>query len=315
MGDVIDRFKSMDKRVLIGLTIFIILLIALPLMLLQVQTRQQTQQKAASFNNNGTQVYPCPDNSLKIAVGVTESPSCPTGNASISSFRSTAIILFDTNTQNKSVKIHWKWAKYFCPNGSSGSNCVTSVNGSPTAEGTFTMNPGEQHLDATTGDESPSQFNPGFTNACGWYQNDFGFEVLDVTTGAQICDWHFHDDLGAHNANFSWCNTQVPCTVVTTPTPTPTVTPPVTNSPTPTNTPTPTAVTTTPTSTSTPTPTGMTVTPTNTPTPPPTATPTPIVNTPTPRPSLPPTGPGDTFTAVGIVGALVLIAGLAVLAF
>ncbi len=213
-----------------------------------------------------------------------ENVSCQSGSAAtITSYNS--VLHIDMIGGSQPFQVSWKVAKFFCPNG--GGPCLvtpssTGASGTDTNQGDSSISYG-QRVDAPSGDVSPAS---GFSN-CGSYQNDFGFQVTNKSTG-QVCLFHSNfGDLGHLNAYATWCGTNRVCVPAPTNTPTPTVTPVPTHTPTPvpSHTPTP-SPTVTPRPSHTPTPT-TTPRPTRTPTPTPSSTPTPTV---TMTPTMTPTG-------------------------
>lgn len=336
MGSLLSWISDVDKRIFIGLSIFVILLLALPLTIFEVQQQQQTQQKASSGPNN--QGDTCGFTTVTFA----EIPaSCAINNSqpagSLHTYSSSATISLARNIgSGKKIVIDWDSMAHVCatnselhdPNGACLSNgayqqgqCTLTDSNS-----TCTMTSATQSVDG----KYNNQYNG---EGCGIFQTDFAFDfngATNVISSPAQCHYGTNIRVATEPGGFTYCNAGA-CTVQNTPTPslTSTPTPGTTNTPTPTpgitvtdtptptvtNTPTPTATgTQTPTPTSTPGPSATdTPGPTATNTPGPTATPTPITNT--PHPSLPPTGPNNTFVTIGIVGALALIAGLAALAF
>jgi hypothetical protein len=294
MSKLSERFSFLKDPKIMGLAgFFILVLVGLPIILSQVQQKQEIRQKAANFQ----QVVG--DN---FTIDAKEVPSCPDGQVNnINSYGGSFIVTSKKN-QTVNVVLH----RFFCPEGVFQS-CEKDDQAQPLGSKTFTV--GQQ----MTFTADPRQASAPYTGqACGTYQIDLEFV-------------NFNKDYKYQSA--FWCQTRTNCTTPTptpfstsTPTP-PTDTPTPSSSPTPSDTPTPSmppntptpsatpSATPTPTGTLTPTPTG-TLTPTVTPTPGPSSTATPIIATNTPRPSLPPTGPqNNNIVAGGIIGTIVAILG------
>ncbi len=243
-----------------------------------------------------TQSFDCGGTSLHFEYGKDSETACTT------SYQSTAYVTVSVNdTKHIGIgnwRIYWGAASFFCTDPSKGSNCVQTTEGF----GGFSGNRGYTDFSLGSVGASKKVLMPSnvlqpdqskYPNqACGKYQNDFGFYISRQGYTDHWCSAVYFDnlqDLGGTNNQASSCSTGVKCTTPTsTPTPTKTPTPTVTNTPTPTKTPTVTKTPTptaskTPTPTNTPTPTrGATPTPTHTPTP--TATPT-VTETPTETPT------------------------------
>ena len=327
------NFKAIKNPKVIGLILFFIILGALPVALYEVQQQQTNQQHAAQgctpYNGTnwceGNQHYTCDNGGIIVYIN----PVANTCTSTITSFQS-AMDISAGGTNKGAYTIHWGWLSNVCTSGgicdqTNGTDKMTPVSG--TLSGSSSTRAQSAHT------SPPSPFTG---QACGIYQNDFGFYVTRNSDGHQVCGISLGANLNITNNNATWCSVKA-CTLAT-PTPThapsptpsrpPTATPTggITATPTipidtPTDTPAPTASpsatptippTLTPTGTLTPTAT-PTVTPTNNPTntPPPGSTPTPtiiVVN-----PTLPPTGPGSTLLTVGLLGVAISVLGMALL--
>lgn len=320
VGSVMSFFKSQKVQKFLAFGLLLTILVAIPLTLSQVGQHQIYQPRAKNTYTGGAGDYPCGSATIKI-YGI-ETPDCPSGTVTgMTSYGAQAAIGLETGSTGD-YTVQWKWETFFCgvfptPTPGATGACLDNpkiATGSDTISATKTIFPGVS--------TQPSAW--GFNGACGAYQFDLGFKVLN-SSGQEICNYHYDDNLGSSNAFYTNCTTGLTCqNTPPTNTPTPPVTPP-TDTPTPgvtiTDTPTPGI-----TVTDTPTP-GLTVTPTNTPgptaTPNPSASPTPTGNptaTPTntiivhnnpPKPTLPPTGPGNTIVSIGLVGLVIAVAGLA----
>lgn len=290
---------SQKTQKIIAIILFLILLAAIPLTLkFGVQQQQQTEQKASSQVPRQQQ-YACGNFLTVILSTPIETPDC-TGNggnlSGLTSFKTSIIVKAKDGSQG-AYQVKWAWAQFWCPTEDPSKPCLD--NGTlASGQGGLTGN-NTAFVTADSAVKTPTDAFKG--QACGYYQNDFGFQVFDNNApDKQLCGVSLDlNALASTNNNASWCHSTVTCKV-TTPTPTLTTTP----TPTPTVT-----ITTTPT----PTPT-VTITPTSTPGP--TSTPTPTIGitvTPTPRPTLPPTGPNNTILGIGLAGAAAAIIGAALL--
>lgn len=332
LSSKLSFFKN-PKVLSIILVLFI--LAALPVTLFEVKQQQQTQQHATFFT--GQQQYYCNSNLTVILTPISETPSaCSTGSYSGLTSYTSSIKLSAKSGSSGTYTLHWNWATFFCPVENSKNPCLTY----PTGTARTTTFTGTSSITMTSDTRSP--ISPYSGQACGYYQNDFGFYITD-SSGNKLCTSIVDlspQALGVLNNNASWCHSGKTCTTVQpTPTPTKSPTPSPTGgaTPTPTKSPTPTRpVTLTPTFTPSPTaspsatatptitPTG-TLTPTQSPTPTPTGNPTATpTNTPVPgasptptvivvRPTLPPTGPSNTFVAIGLIGVAISVLGIALL--
>ncbi len=320
MERIRNFFKNTNVQKYTALGLLLLILAAIPLTLSQVKTQQTTQNHAA-WQVTQEQHYACGGN-LTVLMDLDnatkgfsngESPDCTGGSGYISdgslkAFRSSLILRAQSGSAG-AYTVHWKWDSFWCPNEDPHAPCLTPIGSTGEQTGGLT---GDNAIYVT----ATSKTFPNNPQACGYFQNDFGFFVVDNNSGATLCGISL-SNLGNTNNNASWCHTGTSCSN-STPTPTPTPTTPVTP---PTNTPTITpgvTVTDTPTATVTPTPTGPTSTPnpSNTPTPTgnPTATPTApvtVIVTPTPKPTLPPTGPGSTLVNIGFAGIAIALLGIA----
>lgn len=286
------KTQTFQKWVALG--VFLIILLLLPLLVFEVKQRQNVTQHAA-FSSH--QQYACGGNIVISLDAGLETPDCSTGvNALATSYKS-SVVVSATGANLSGYTVHWKWSSFWCNSGATSGSCTS---GEKPISGTFNLSTQPQTVSSFP--MTPATLYTG--QACGFYQNDFGFYVTD-TSGTWVCGLSDISNLGSKNNFYSSCHTGNVCTTVVTPTPT--------NSPTPTDTPIP-SLSPTLTPTDTPTP-GLTITPTDTPTPTtpnvPTDTPTPGVTTIiTPTPTIPSTGPGDTFVGVGVVGLVIAVVGL-----
>jgi hypothetical protein len=208
----------------------------------------------------GAQQYSCDGGKVVVHIDpASENPSCSTGTNSTATHYQTGMNVSATGATSD-YTIHWGWASYWCQN-SSTSPCLdhSVVNASSHALSSSFI--------AYSQDRGATGSFAG--QACGVYQNDFGFYVTKNSTNATVCGISLNN-LGNTNNNAAWCNTRGTCQAPTnTPMP-PTATP--TQPEQPTATPTlpeqPTATPTQPEQqpTATPTPTGVvaTATPTGT---------------------------------------------------
>lgn len=337
--DIFPFFKSPNFKKYASFSLLAVLLIAIPLLVYEITNLQNTQtiNQHAAWVVPQTQTYYCNSAlTVTLALGgiggnysVAESPDCSSGFNKVSSFQSSVIIKQKSGSVG-AYAVHWMWAQFWCQNPNA-SPCLDNGSGQEHVVGLDTaQNP------TIVAQSDVRQANAPYTGqACGVYQNDFGFYITDNSdpNKTHLCTTNIvlsTSGLGNRNDNASWCNTQTQCIVQSTPTPTPTHIPTPTDTPipsatptvppsdtptiipsdTPTETPTP-GLTITPTDTPTMTPTG-TLTPTNTPTPttPNQPTNTPVAPTVTPKPTLPPTGPGNVFVSTGLVGAAIVVIGL-----
>lgn len=308
----------MSSRLQKILAIFLLLflLVAIPITIwFGVKQQQQTQQKAAS-QVPVEQHYQCGSYLTVLLEPPTEAPDC-TGNSGnhpgLTSFQSTVVIKAKAGSQG-AYQVKWAWAQWWCPVEDPHKPCLE--NGTlASGQGGLTGD-NKAFVTAPSAVKTPTDQFKG--QACGVYQNDFGFQVYDNNAPTTLlCGISIDmNSLGQVNNNASWCHSTVTCSA-STPTPSPSPIPTTSPSPTPSPTPGPTA---TPTLSPTPGPTA-TPGPSATPTPGPTATPVPPTTTPqspttTPKPTLPPTGPGNVLVGVGIAGiAVTLIGAIIVLAF
>lgn len=323
----------MDKKVLTGLLLFLILLIALPLILLQVKQQQTYNQHAATGN------YPNMDvcGNLVAISNVTENPSCVTGGKPVSSTSfsqySTEVTVQNQgkNSGSTPLTVTFTWEKYWCnyiAKDSSGKQLW--VCGGPDDPNHNATTHAQETKTVTLNKGDTVTLKSGINQAqqaCGTFQNDLTFSYS--YSGKNCGPGNPSTGVRFQTMNWGFCQTaNATCTFTPTNTPTQGVTPP-TNTPTtgvtetPTETPT-IAITDTPTDSPTDVPSASPTdtpppgsTPTPTPTTPPGSTPTPttpVVST--PKPTLPPTGPGDTIFGVGLAGvAIALIGVIFVLAF
>ena len=319
-----------------GIFVFLVILAALPVALYEVQQQQTSQQHAAGgctphYGTNwceGNQHYTCDGGGIIVYIN----PVLNSCSSTTTSFQS-AMGISAGGTNPGGYTIHWGWLSNFCTTTSPGCDQNNTTNKITPLSGSLS---GSSSITAKSATTSPSGQFAG--QACGAYQNDFGFYVTKNSNNQQVCGISLGNSLDVTNNNATWCTVKT-CTV-TQPTPTPThiPTPTPTGRPTatptlpvdtPTETPPPSATPTsspsaTPTFTITPTftvtPTG-TLTPTQSPTPTPTGAPTdtPVPGTsPTPtiivvRPTLPPTGPSNTLVVIGLVGVAISVLGMALL--
>ena len=277
----------------LSLLVLAFILIMLPLVLLQVKQQQRLSQHAAWYVNR-TQHYYCNSSlSVDLLLGgingnynVSESPDCSSGtNTSATSFQSSMVIQASKGSIG-SYTVHWMWAQFWCSNNQT-SPCLQ--NGIPTS-GTGALSPSGSNTPAVIAQSAvKGASSPYAGQACGVYQNDFGFYITNNNdpNHTHLCSSVSLSvsSLGQTNNNASWCNIGKTCagpTATPTPTKPPTPTPTVTPTGLPTNTPT---VTPTSIPTNTPTPTLPINTPTNTPAYTPTLTPTGTLT-----PTLTPTG-------------------------
>lgn len=351
--DIFPFFKSPKVKKYASLSLLVVLLIAIPLLVYEVTNLQQTQtiKQHAAWVVPQTQTYYCNSAlSVTLSLGgignnysVAESPDCSSGFNKVSSFQSSVIIKQKAGSVG-AYAVHWMWAQFWCQDPGT-SPCL--LNGSDTKEHVVGLDTAQNPTIVAQSDIRQAAA-PFTGQACGVYQNDFGFYITDnsdpnkthlcttkIIAGQAVPIVLTQSGLGNRNDNASWCNTQTQCVVPSTPTPTtppaptatptlpvatptpsdtppmiPSDTPTVIPSDTPADTPTP-GLTITPTDTPADTPTG-TLTPTNTPTPtlPNQSTNTPVPPTTTPKPTLPPTGPGNVFVSTGLIGAAIVVIGL-----
>lgn len=236
--------------------------------------------------------------------------NCPTGFSSISSYHSSMVLYAQNDSafhSTGSYTVKWGVASYWCPTDNFTATCLQNLNENGGVHtGSLTGN-NSSTVTLTGGTSSSGQFAG---QACGHFQNDFGFYLYDNNHPSTVLCTAIYPlnvaDLGNTNNDASWCHTGRTCTPPTpTPTRVPTATPTPTKVPTatpyPTKTPTP-----TPYATKTPTPTPYV---TNTPTPTPYATNTPTMTptgtlTPTYAPTATPTDtvtPTETLTPTGTI--------------
>lgn len=278
---LLSKIKKMKSAHYFALGILSILLIELSLLF--------APTKSSLAATNGPQQYSCGNDVIEVAPS--EDPACSSGTVSgISSYSSTATVRITSGSQP--VVIYWVWGKYFCPTESSGP-CLQSAG---TNKNTQQLLPGSSVSAVATSTRPSAPYS-----ACGYYQNDFAFQIYtndNGNPGTLLCYHGNVDNPGQSNSVYAFCHSGTSCSVPTaTPTSRPTVTPTPTGRPT--ATPTPTGIPTV-TPTVTPTPTGKpSVTPTCTPTVTltPTVTPTGTL-TPTVTPSVTST---PTPTATGTV--------------
>lgn len=327
-----DRFAFLKNPQFWGLVSLGFALIMIPIIVYVALPKQQEVRQHAAFYTGQQQYYCAPHLGVILNVGG-EQPPCSNGvNPNAATYQSTVAIAPQSWSSGQ-YKIHWMWAQYWCADPNT-SPCLDHFSG---AEHVVDFNAGSgQTVTMQSDARGPVGFPP---QACGVYQNDFGFYITDNSDSSQkhLCTNVVLDNsLGTTNNNAAWCKTGNSCNVppTNTPIPPPTNTPiPPTNTPVPTGTPVPPTdtpgVTITPTDTPPPgtTPTD-TPTPTVTPTPPPGSTPT-LTSTPgptatpgpsatptvtprysTPHPTLPPTGPdGNALVGVGLAGVVIALLG------
>src|SRR5260221_2188283 len=300
-----SKLSSQTSQKVIGVVVIVFILLAIPLTVWLEKQQQTVQQHAA--NNGNQQTRTCGNFTLTLTQ--TESPDCtPSGGApfgivnGIPNFQVTTV--FSGGPSGDTLQ--WAWGTYFCAIEDPHASCHSG-----------SVNPGSTTFDSKGNAvaAAPQMSPTNGASACGYYQFDMAFKVLDHN-GNQICSFGSLSTPDISNTVYSWCHSGISCNV-TTPTPTTTITPtptvPVTL--TPTVTPTPTISTTptiTPTGSVSPTPTTP-ITGTVTPTTPTTSTPTPttviVTNSPTPHPTLPPTGPGNTLLTIGGLGGILTVIG------
>ena len=293
--------KTQNAQKIIALALLAILLVAIPLTVWYGQQQQQVQQRAASVIPR-EQHYTCGSLLTVVLSTPIETPDCTQNSGvvnGLTSFQTTEIIKAAPGSTG-AYHVKWAWAQFWCPTEDPHAPCLSSGI-LTTGEGGLT---GDNAVFVTAASAVKTPDSQYAGQACGYYQNDFGFQVSLNDNPAVLCGVSLDiNSLAQTNNNASWCHSGVSCNV-TTPTPTPTVV-----TPTPTTPVTPT-VTPTPTTPITPTPTTVI----NTPTPGPSATPTPTtVVTATPKPTLPPTGPGNTIMGIGVLGAAAAVIGTVVL--
>lgn len=299
-----DFFKSPKVQKFSALGLLLLILLAIPFTLSQVGQNQTVSQNA-SWAVPQEQHYACGGNLTVLMDTAPENPVCTSGSisdGSLKSFQSTVILKASSGSVG-AYTVHWKWDSFWCPHEDPHAPCLSPIGSTGEQTGGLTGN-GSAFVSAT------SKALPANPQACGYFQNDFGFYVVSNDNPSQVLCGASLSNLGTTNNNASWCHTNTSCTAPSD-TPTPGIT--VTDTPTPGIT-----VTDTPTPSDTPTP-GLTITPTDTPnpsntptdTPNPSDTPTPVIVTTTPKPTLPPTGPGNTFVSIGAIGLAIALGGLA----
>ena len=315
IGDIFSSFKTQGFQKIAAFVVLFLIIALLPILLWQVKQQQTINQNAAFIK--GQQQYPC--NDIVVYITPDTNDNCSTGtNPQLTSYQST-ILISATGANKSKYTVHWKWAQFWCNSAATNGACLDGE--SDTSEQSGNLG------NTITASSQRRQASGSFAGqACGFYQNDFGFYVTN-SSGQWVCGISTMKDLKNTNNNAAFCHTTNVCSGPTptptipqdTPTPTipedsPTPTLPV-DSPTPTltiDTPTPTIPQDTPNPSATPTPTSN---PTDTPTPTtpdqPTDTPTTVIVTNTPKPTLPPTGPGNTIVSVGLIGAAIVVIGLA----
>lgn len=274
----VRKLKQMRPAHYFALGALTIVLVELTLLLAPVKSSD-----AMWWGNGADQHYQCGANLRVILHPLAD--SCPSGtNSSLTSYSSSMTLKAQNDSNFHSTgayTVHYGVASYWCSTENSGP-CLQNLNQNGGVHtGGLTGN-NSAYVTLTGGTHSSGQFSG---QACGYYQNDFGFYVTDNSTGKYVCGIYplSVSNLGNTNNDASWCHTGKTCTV---PTPTPTHVPTATPTPTHAPTPTPTHV-----PSATPTPTGRpsaTPTPTCTPTATPTVTTTPTA-TPTPTETLTPT--------------------------
>lgn len=301
----VKAFKKLRPMHYFALGALSIILVEATLLLAPVKTSQ-----AAWWGGGADQHYQCGPYLRVILHPLND--SCSTGYSSSMTSYSSSMTLKAQNDSNfhsqGAYTVKWGVASYWCSQESSSAPCLSNLNDNGGVHTSGLTGDNKAYATLTGGTHSSGQFAG---QACGYYQNDFGFYVYDNNNPGKILCGIYPlsvSSLGNTNNDASWCHTGHTCTV---PTPTPTVTPTPTSRPTATPTPTgrPTA-TPTPTGnpTATPTPT-TTVTPTETPTATPTETLTPTVTptgtlTPTDTPTVTPTStvtPTETLTPTGTI--------------
>ncbi len=292
---------SQKVQKIIAIILFLILLGAIPLTLkFGVQQKQNTQQRAA-FQVPGQQQYSCGDNLTVLLTPLPETPDCSKdGNhPGLTSFQSAVTIRAKAGSIG-AYTVHWMWVQFWCAKEDPSAPCYDNMTTKQDEKDSERGLTGDNKAYVTAMSSVKTAVAPFTGQACGYYQNDFGFYVTsNDNPNVMLCGHSLDANAIAHttNNNASWCHSTVSCQATT-----PTPTTPVTSTPTPTV-----PVTVTPT----PTPTGV-ITPTPTTTPGPTSTPTPTPGptvTPTPRPTLPPTGPNNTIMGIGLAGVAAAVIG------
>ncbi|HET9947138.1 MAG TPA: hypothetical protein VFQ63_03680 [Patescibacteria group bacterium] len=299
--EILKRLKPVQYFVF---GVLAVILLEAALLLSPAKTSQ-----AAWWGNGDDQHYQCGAYLRVILHPLND--SCSTGTSSSLTSYSSSMTLKAQNDSNfhsqGAYTVKWGVASYWCPTEDPHAPCLSHLDENGGIHTSGLTGDNAAYATLTGGTSSSGQFAG---QACGYYQNDFGFYVYDNNRpGTILCGIYplAVSSLGNTNNDASWCHTGHTCTVPTPtptvtprPTATPTVTPRLTATPTPTGrptaTPTPTGrPTATPTPSGTPTPTAtptVTVTPTMTPTgtltptasPTPTATPT-VTDTPTMTPT------------------------------
>ncbi len=301
--------QQVQKFLAVGLILF--LLVAIPLTIWFGVQQQQTSENHAAQQVPKEQHYACGSSLTVLLSAASETPSCTADSgyirSGLTSFQ-TSIILKAQSGSSGAYRVKWAWAQYWCPTEDPHAPCLS--NGSIHAgEGGITGN-GAAYTTATSAVKTPTSEFVG--QACGYYQNDFGFQVFsNDNPDKQLCGISLDlASLGNTNNNASWCHSGKSCETIT-----PTATP--TDTPTPTVTP-----TTTPSQHKACQNNACVVvdgqgsdscsqdsdcqTVTATPTPGPTSTPGPSA---TPKPTLPPTGPGNLVVGIGVAGAAAVVIG------
>lgn len=175
---------------------------------------QPIKQQNAAWVVPHTQHYTC--GGVVVYIDPTfESPSCTSGtNSSAASYQSGMRIWATGATSD--YTIHYNWASFVCPTESSGP-CLQ--------HGTALGNTAHNLTQAFTAySQVRSAISPFTGQACGYYQNDFGFYVQKNSTSQVFCSINLNN-LGNTNNNASWCHTGRNCQAPTA-TPTVPVTPP-----------------------------------------------------------------------------------------
>jgi hypothetical protein len=216
------------RLIAFGLLTFVVL-VGIPLTIYLVGKQQQVTQHAA-WSVPQTQTYFCNNNLSVNLIISNENPSCPTGyirDGSLKSFQSSVILQASSNSTGE-YTVFWDWAQFWCPVEDQHLPCTQNSSDHPKNSGLTGHGGGADTLILTSDVKTPASPFNGL--ACGYYQNDFGFYIVDHndSTQAHLCSHNIVLDtshLQNTNNNASWCHTGVVSCAVPGGTPTPTVTP------------------------------------------------------------------------------------------
>src|SRR5260221_1024188 len=180
------NFSALKNPKVLSFIVFFFILLVLPFTLFEVKQQQQLNQHAAS-QVPYAQTYNCGTNLTIILSVPTESPNC-TGNSGyfpgLTSFQSTVTIKAQPGSVGAYL-VKWAWAQYFCTTEDPHVPCLQnlSVTNSTSDQEGLTGN----NVAYVTARSSVRSASGQFSGQdCGYYQNDFGFQIYDKTNLSRL---------------------------------------------------------------------------------------------------------------------------------